>query len=176
MLSKKAEYGLRALIQLATARPGEPMLIADIAAREGIPKKFLEGILLGLKRRGFLESKKGKGGGYQLAKPANAICMGDAIRALEGPLAPVPCVSKTAYVKCRECPDEMACGLRLVMKDVRDAIAGILDTTSLANAVGRMRRAKPQGEAAGSHPPSAKESANVIRVRKPGRRRTRSAP
>lgn len=112
---------------LAREPQGEPVGIAELAAKEGIPKKFLELILLELKNLGLLQSKKGKGGGYFLGKPPRDITLGHVVRVLDGPLAPVPCVSQTAYRKCDDCADESTCGIRLVMKDVRDAIAGILD-------------------------------------------------
>lgn len=113
-----------------------PLLISDLAHRGKIPKKFLEYILLQLKNAGVLKSRKGKGGGYELAKPPAGISVGRAIRALEGPLAPVACVSEMAYQRCTEC-DEATCGIRLVMKDVRDAMAEILDHTSLQDMLNR---------------------------------------
>ncbi|HEY6008479.1 MAG TPA: Rrf2 family transcriptional regulator, partial [Geobacteraceae bacterium] len=106
-----------------------------------IPKKFLELILLTLKNNGVLQSKKGKGGGYYLGRPPEKVSMGEVIRILEGPLAPVPCVSVMAYAKCDECDDEQTCGIRLVMKEVRDAIADILDGTTLADVLDRVERA-----------------------------------
>lgn len=133
MLSKKAKYALQALLQLAEEYDRGPVLIADLAEREGIPKKFLELILLELRNQGILQSKKGKGGGYFLGKPPKAITLGQVIRILDGPLAPLPCVSQTAYMKCQECRDEETCGIRLVMKQVRDATAKVLDSTSLAD-------------------------------------------
>jgi len=142
MLSKKAKYALQACLSLAGEKPGLPILIADLAERDGIPKKFLEIILLDLRNAGLLASRKGKGGGYYLARPAQAITIGQIVRLMDGPLAPVPCVSQTAYQPCAECHDEQACGIRLVMKDVRDAIAGILDKTSLLDSLERSRRAK----------------------------------
>ena len=108
-------------------------MIADLADRDAIPKKFLEAILLELKRHGFVESRKGKGGGYFLRREPGEITFGSVIRVLEGPLAAVPCVSQTAYMKCVECPDEVACGVRVAMKEVRDATARILDNTTLAD-------------------------------------------
>lgn len=135
MLSKKAKYALQALLQLAKEYEQGPVLIAELARREGIPKKFLELILLDLKNHGVLQSKKGKGGGYFLGKPPQAIYVGQIIRVLDGPLAPIPCVSQTAYMKCQECPDEETCGIRLVMQEVRDATAKILDSTSLADMI-----------------------------------------
>ncbi|HLC21263.1 MAG TPA: Rrf2 family transcriptional regulator [Candidatus Methylomirabilis sp.] len=141
MLSKKAKYGLRALLFLAKEHGQGPVLISEISQREGIPKKFLELILLDLKNQGVLQSKKGKGGGYFLSKAPQAVTLGHVIRALDGPLAPLPCVSQTAYMKCEECKDEMTCGIRIVMKEVRDATAKILDGTSLAEILERVERA-----------------------------------
>lgn len=131
MISKKTKYGLQALLALARVYGEGPMLIADLADQERIPKKFLEAILLQLKNVGVLSSRKGKGGGYTLGKPPTEISIGQIVRILDGPLAPVECVSETAYRQCIECHDESTCGIRLVMKDVRDAMADILDHTSL---------------------------------------------
>ena len=141
MLSMKAKYGLRALLYLAEQPEQVPVLISDLAEKESIPKKFLELILLDLKNHGILQSKKGKGGGYFLRKKPEAIKLGRVIRVLDGPLAPVPCVSQTAYIPCDECEDEETCGIRLVMKEVRDAMANILDNTSLADVLHKMKRA-----------------------------------
>lgn len=141
MISRKTKYGLRALLLLARDYDRGPILISEIAERERIPKKFLEAILLQLKNAGVLTSRKGKGGGYALGKNPAEITMGKIVRVLDGPLAPVPCVSETAYGRCDECDDELTCGIRLVMKDVRDAIAEILDNTSLQEALNRSREA-----------------------------------
>jgi Rrf2 family protein len=138
MLSKKAKYALRALLALAKENGHGPVLISDLAERESIPKKFLELILLELKKQGILQSKKGKGGGYFLGKAPEAINLGDVIRVLDGPLAPLPCVSQTAYMKCDECEDETTCGIRIVMKEVRDATARILDGTNLADVLAQV--------------------------------------
>ncbi len=132
MISKKTKYGLRAVLLLAREYGRGPLLISEVAEREGIPKKFLELILLELKNKGILQSKKGKGGGYSLGKAPESVTFGQVVRALEGPLAPVPCVSQTAYMKCEECRDELTCGIRIVMKQVRDATAKIVDGTTLA--------------------------------------------
>lgn len=140
MISKKTKYALKALIYLARAYDKGPILISDLAREERIPKKFLELILLTLKNNGILQSRKGRGGGYYLGKPPKAISMGNVIRVLEGPLAPVPCVSETAYAKCDECVDERSCGIRLLMKDVRDAMAKILDNTTLADVLERIEK------------------------------------
>ena len=131
-ISKKSKYGLRALFALARSYGQGPILIADLARNARIPKKFLELILLELRNKGILASKKGKGGGYFLARDPNGITVGEVIRALDGSLAPVPCVSQTAYRRCEECDDERTCGIRAVMQDARDATAKVLDSESLA--------------------------------------------
>ena len=139
-LSKRGEYGLRAMIALAepSAKDGAPqmMQIKEIALREQISTKFLEQILLTLKNNGLLHSKMGVGGGYYLARSASEITLGQIFRVLDGPVAPIKCVSQMAYEPCG-CPDEKTCGLRLAMGDVRNAIADILDNTSLADVTKR---------------------------------------
>ena len=115
------------------------MLIADLAAQESIPQKFLEGILLTLKNRGILKSRMGKGGGYFLARSPEEINIGEIVRTLEGPLAPFPCLSKTAYERCEECKDELHCGIRLVFKDVHEATLQILENTTLQDMVEKAR-------------------------------------
>ncbi|MBN1146064.1 MAG: Rrf2 family transcriptional regulator [Anaerolineales bacterium] len=149
-LSKRGEYGLRAMIDLATAlkwqsNNGEVVQIKEIAQRQRIPAKFLEQILLTLKNAGLLHSRMGAGGGYYLGKPANEISLGQIVRVLDGPLAPVRCVSQMAYESCG-CPDEQHCGLRLVMLDVRNAIADILDNTTLAEVIERVDLAREFSE------------------------------
>ena len=139
MISNKTRYGLQALFYLARNYNRGPVLISDLAKKEAIPQKFLEAILLDLKNHGLLKSKKGKGGGYALAKSSEQITMGQVMRLLEGPLAPVPCVSQTAYRKCDECRDEESCCLRIMMKDVRDAMANVLDKTTLADILKRAK-------------------------------------
>lgn len=145
-LSKRGEYGLRAMIDLATApqnnhAPHTMLQIKDIAERQQIPAKYLEQILLALKNAGLLNSKMGAGGGYYLAKPASQITLGQIVRVLDGPLAPLRCVSQMAYEKCG-CPDEETCGLRMVMFDVRSAISGVLDHTTLAQVAERVENAQ----------------------------------
>jgi Rrf2 family protein len=137
MLSKKAKYALLAMLALARRYGDDPVHIADLTDREGLPKKYTELILLELKNHGLLQSKKGKGGGYWLRKQPADISLGKIIRLIDGPLAPVPCVSVTAYEKCEECLDERTCCIRSVMKDVRNSIAKILDSTSLEDALRR---------------------------------------
>ena len=131
MLTRKSKYAIKALLMLAEQPDDAPVLIADLAKDERIPKKFLEAILLDLKRGGLLHSKKGKGGGYFLRRNPREITIGQVIRLLDGPLALVPCASQTAYVPCEECVDVETCRVRLIMKDVRDATAHILDRTTL---------------------------------------------
>ncbi len=138
MISQKTKYALKALIYLAKYYGEGPILISHLAQQEKIPKKFLELILLELKNFGFLRSKKGRGGGYYLGRPPDTITLGQIIRILDGPLAPIPCVSATAYERCEECHDELACGLRLVMQEVRDCTAKILDNTSLQDVLDQM--------------------------------------
>jgi Rrf2 family protein len=143
-LSKRGEYGLRAMIDLATWEPKTHVVqIKEIAEREKIPGKFLEQILLTLKNAGLLHSKMGTGGGYYLARPASDITLGHIVRILDGPLAPIRCVSQMAYEPCG-CPDEQTCGLRLTMNDVRNAIADILDHTTLADVIQRVEAARAQ--------------------------------
>ena len=144
-LSKRGEYGLRAMIVLAgTPHPNAPLpvvQIKEISEREKIPGKYLEQILLTLKNAGLLHSKMGVGGGYYLAKPPGEITLGQIFRVLDGPLAPIRCVSQMAYEPCG-CPDEQTCGLRLVMDDVRNAISNILDHTSLDDVLKRQEVAR----------------------------------
>jgi Rrf2 family protein len=138
MLSNKGKYGLKALIHLAKCEG--PTLAAEIAEQNQIPRKFLDAILLELKNAGILNSKKGKGGGYNLARPADKITAGQIIRILDGSLAPLACASRTAYRKCLDCPDEDACAVRDIMLDVREAMALILDRTSIAALATRGKR------------------------------------
>jgi Rrf2 family protein len=143
-LSKRGEYGLRAMIMLAHAyneAPDAMVQIKDISAQEKIPAKYLEQILLALKNAGLLQSRMGIGGGYYLARQPEDINLGQVIRILDGPLAPIRCVSQMAYEPCG-CPDERTCGLRMVMGDVRNAIADILDNTTLANVTERVEAAR----------------------------------
>jgi Rrf2 family protein len=133
MLSKRSKYAIKALLALADHERGEPVRIVDLAQEEHIPPKFLELILLGLKNQGILQSRKGKGGGYLLARDPADIYLGQIVRMFDGPLAPVPCASQTAYMACADCPDEAVCGVHLAMKAVRDATATVLDGTSIAS-------------------------------------------
>lgn len=148
-LSKRGEYALRALIDFGIAQElGRPLLkIGELVAKERLPVKFLEQILTQLRGGGYIETKRGKAGGYFLAKPAREVSLGQVIRLIDGPLAPISCVSVTAYERC-SCPDEDHCGLRMLMLDVRNAIARILDRYVLADVVSiTLRKMKRDGVA-----------------------------
>jgi Rrf2 family protein len=134
MLSKKTQYALKALGYLASKYGEGPVLIAEISNEKNIPKKFLEAILINLKNEGFIESKKGKGGGYYLIKPPTKITIANAIRAINGPIALLPCVSLNFYQKCKDC-NEIKCGLNKTMSIVRDATLKILEKRSIAELI-----------------------------------------
>lgn len=135
-LSKKGEYAIRSLINLGIAREvGRTLVqVSELADIEQLPVKFLEQIMQELKEAGMVSSARGKFGGYRLAKQSREITIGEVVRLIDGPLAPIGCVSQSAYSKCT-CPDETHCGLRMLMLDVRNAIAGILDRYTLADVV-----------------------------------------
>ena len=135
MLTQRSRYALRAMLFLATQPPASrPIPMGRIAAEANVPRKFLELILADLREAGFLHSHRGKMGGYLLARPTHLLSLGEIIRVIEGPLALVPCVSRTAYRPCSDCKDEAACAIRIAMARVRDETARILDGTSLADA------------------------------------------
>lgn len=131
MLTKKGKYGLKALVHLSCLPPGQLAFVGDIAAQNTIPKKFLDAILGELRNAGFVHSRKGKEGGYRLARPAGEIMVGHVVRVLDGPLAPISCASRTRYEPCEDC-DEATCQVRHMMLEVRQAIADVLDRRSLA--------------------------------------------
>jgi Rrf2 family protein len=131
MLSARAKYGLKAMLYLAEKEGLGGIQGAAIAESQSIPKKFLDTILLELKNNGLLHSKKGKGGGYVLARPSSKVTVGNIVRILDGPLALIPCVSQTAYRPCADCHDEVTCEIRRVMQQVRDSTAEILDNMTL---------------------------------------------
>jgi Rrf2 family protein len=162
MLTKKSKYGLKAVLVLAEEAGRGPVLVSELASRQQLPKKFLEAILLELKRQGLLQSKKGKGGGYFLSRKPAEITVGQVIRVLDGPLALIPCVSQTAYMKCEECMDEQACGVRLAMKEVRDATARILDHTTLAGLNAQVARAGRRRKPAASRARTAAQKTSGI--------------
>ena len=135
MLSKKTKYGLKALTYIARKENNEPVQIGEIAKHEHIPQKFLESILLTLRKSGFLGSKKGKHGGYYLIKKPSEIQMTEVIRGLEGPIAMVPCVSLNFYEKCDDCPDEHKCSVHKLMIAVRDSALEVYRSTTLADLI-----------------------------------------
>jgi Rrf2 family protein len=137
MLTQRSKYALRAMLMLAAQKPGELIQVEDIAKKRKVPRKFLELILLDLKKRGLLYSQRGKNGGYRLARPASKITFGEIVRITDGPLAPLACASLTGYQRCNDCEDEKTCTIRRTMRRVRDASAAILDHTSLADAAGK---------------------------------------
>jgi Rrf2 family protein len=133
MLTAKGKYGLKALVHLATLKPGKTTQAVDIADTNNIPKKFLDAILGDLRNAGIVFSKKGPGGGYVLARAPSEINVGLVIRTLDGPLAPIACASRTAYQPCRDCVDVKTCTVRITMSKVRDAMADILDRMTVAD-------------------------------------------
>lgn len=136
-ISKRTQYAIKAMMALGRRYREKPVLIATLAEQESIPVKFLELILLDLKGHGILDSKKGKGGGYFLQRPPSTITLGSIIRLIEGPLAPLPCASETAFQPCSGCSDVERCATRILMREVRDAIARVLDSTTLADMLRR---------------------------------------
>ncbi|WP_339629064.1 Rrf2 family transcriptional regulator [uncultured Maribacter sp.] len=135
MLSKKTKYGLKALAYLASKTDKKPVQISEIAEKENISQKFLESILLSLRKTGFLGSKKGKGGGYYLLKTPEEISMTDVMRVLEGPISMVPCVSLNFYEKCDDCPDEQACSVHKLMLQVRDSALEVYRNNTLRDII-----------------------------------------
>jgi len=131
MLTKKGKYGLKALVHLSKMPPGQLAFVGDIAAKNNIPKKFLDAILGELRNAGFVQSRKGKEGGYRLAKLPSDIKIGHVVRVLDGPLAPISCASRSQYQRCDDC-DEATCQVRHMMLEVRHAVAELLDNRSLA--------------------------------------------
>ncbi len=139
MISQKSKYALRALLALAEAPGDEPMMIGDIAAQEVIPRKFLEQILLDLKHKGLVISRRGKAGGYLLLRRPETITFGEVLRMMDGPLAPLPCLSKMAYRRCGDCASEQGCKIRHVFAEVAEATRAILDTRTLADVMGNRK-------------------------------------
>ncbi|MBV8799503.1 MAG: Rrf2 family transcriptional regulator [Alphaproteobacteria bacterium] len=133
MLSQKGRYALRALLVLSEHSGERPMMISEIAAQAKVPRKFLEQILLDLKRRGIVRSVRGRQGGYMLGRAPKDITFADVIRQTDGPLALSPCVSATAYHRCADCVDEATCAIRKVLLAARDATAAVLESSNLAS-------------------------------------------
>ena len=159
MLSQKARYALKALYVLIARPPGETVMIAEIAAQARVPRKFLEQILLDLKRRGIVHSQRGKHGGYSLGRAPDQISFAEVIRTIDGPLALSPCVSVTAYRRCDDCTDEATCITRKVLLAVRDATANILENCTLAEALGPAASPtkRPRRRAASLNAPAARD-------------------
>ena len=135
MISQKAKYALRALLALVKAPPESSLMIAEISKAQQIPKKFLEQILLELKRAGIVMSRRGRLGGYVLLRPADSLTFGEVLRLIDGPIAPLPCLSKIAYRRCADCHDEASCEIRHVFAHVVKAQREVLDHTTFADAV-----------------------------------------
>jgi Rrf2 family protein len=134
MISQKAKYALRALVVLCRAPTGEPQMISEISREQAIPKKFLEQILLELKRHGIVMSRRGRQGGYVLLRSPDEVTFGEVLRLIDGPIAPLPCLSKIAYRRCADCVDEGTCEIRKVFARVAEATRDVLDRTTLADA------------------------------------------
>lgn len=146
MISQKTRYALRSLLYLVEQGQGAPVQLGRIAETQAVPRKFLELIMLDLKKAGFVESVRGPGGGYRLAKPPEAISFGDVIRTIDGPIALVPCASVHFYTKCGDCHDEATCAIRKVLAQVRESSVVILEGTSLAKAAGLECAVPPVGQ------------------------------
>lgn len=144
MISRKAKYALRALIALARSGEDSTLVISRIAAEQQIPRKFLEQILLQLKQNGILASRRGKAGGYLLAKTADSVTFGEVLRLIDGPVAPLPCLSRIAYARCADCTDEAGCEIRRVFARVAESTRDVLDRTTLADAIGPKRTMIPE--------------------------------
>ncbi|MCM8731937.1 RrF2 family transcriptional regulator [Hephaestia sp. GCM10023244] len=136
MISNKARYAFRALLAIAEMPDGQPLASAEIATRHAIPHKFLEQILVDLRNAGLLESRRGKHGGYVMLRPADTISFGEVLRLFEGPLAPLPCLSRQAYRRCEDCVNEQACDIRREFGRAYDAYRSILDSRTLGDALG----------------------------------------
>jgi Rrf2 family protein len=150
MLTKKGKYGLKALLHLARLEPEEMAFGAGIAEANNIPKRFLDLILLELRNDGIVRARRGPGGGYALARPASKIRVGQIIRLLDGPLAPIRCASRTAYEPCRDCRSVEECEVRIAMLKVRDAMADILDNITLADLIAKKGRSSKARQLIGS--------------------------
>lgn len=140
MISQKAKYAFKALVHLASVPRGQAMLIEDIATQANIPRKFLEHILLNLKHAGVIVSRRGRGGGYALLKDPADITIGQVLRVIDGPIAPLGCLSRSAYRPCADCPDEEVCAVRAIFGDIFAATIILMDATTLADAVRRTDR------------------------------------
>ncbi len=132
MISQRARYAFKAMVALARAKPGEGLQIRQLCEQEKLPRKFLEQILLALKAAGYVTSRRGRDGGYELLKPADTIAIGPLLRAIDGPIAPLPCLSRTAYRKCEDCRDEAHCELRTAFSKAYAQYLSAIETTTLS--------------------------------------------
>jgi Rrf2 family protein len=146
MITQKAKYAFKALFHLATLPAGESLQIEEIAKGAGVPRKFLEHILLDLKKKGVVESRRGRAGGYVLLKQPSEMTIGDILRAVDGPIAPLPCISRTAYRRCDDCKDEKTCSVRRLFADTYSAMLLLWEGTTLEDAIlGEPRTAPLEG-------------------------------
>jgi Rrf2 family protein len=171
MLSQKTRYALKALLELAALPAGATLSSAAISARRTIPVKFLEAILVELKRDGLVRGQRGRSGGYQLARSAEDISFGTVVRLTEGPLALLPCVSHTQYRRCADCPDERACELKKLFRVVRDSTAAILDDWTLADAQGKAGPLETF-----LNPTAAKKAGRRLPIKEPTNRKAAARP
>jgi Rrf2 family protein len=141
MISQRARYAFKAVVALARAKPGEGLQIRQLCEQEGLPRKFLEQILLTLKAAGYIASRRGRDGGYGLLKPAHQIMIGPMLRTVDGPIAPLPCLSRTAYRRCEDCRDEAACEVRIAFAKAYEDYLATLEHLSLADV---LRQAETQ--------------------------------
>jgi Rrf2 family protein len=135
VISQRAKYAMRALVMLAKAPIGQSLSITEISVEQKIPKKFLEQILLELKRHGLVESRRGKDGGYLMRRAPGDVTYGEVLRLVDGPLALLPCLSKIAYKKCEDCSDEASCEVRRVFAEVAVATRAVLDAATLQSSI-----------------------------------------
>lgn len=152
MISQRARYAFKALTLLARVPLGDSLQIRDIAARESIPRSFLEHIMLDLKRDRVVGSRRGREGGYFLLRPPADITFGEVLRVIDGPLAPLPCLSRQAYKRCSDCPDEASCAVRTAFQAVFEATLSVADHLSLADAVERADRSRAALPGYGANP------------------------
>lgn len=163
MLKKKGKYGLKAMVYLAQFPPRQPVGVQEIASSQNISRKFLDTILAELKIKGFVFSKKGVGGGYGLALPADKIMVGDIIRTINGPLAPIACASKTRYMPCDDCPDEKLCAVRMVMIRAQQKLSELFDNFTLAQMCALSKKGARRKSAISEKRCTNKHSARTIK-------------
>lgn len=144
MISQRSRYALKALLHLARAHQGQVVRARDIAAQENIPEPFLEQIMVDLRRMGFVESRRGKMGGHLLAQPTSSISLASVLRSIDGPVAPLTCLSRTAYKRCEDCADEQSCALRRLFRETHNAMLEVLEHRTLADIVDTGAKLPPE--------------------------------